>query len=71
MTPRYLVRATERTKLSFIDMGKTMEGQVLEQDLEQNCRHVNYDLCIRNPIKISRNLYIQVWSLGERLRLKI
>lgn len=26
MTPRYLVRATERTKLSFIDMGKTMDG---------------------------------------------
>lgn len=68
MTPRYLLKVTGITKLSFIDMGKTMENQVLEQDLEQNLGHINYDLCIRNLIGDIRTfVYISL----ESRRLKI
>lgn len=68
MTPRYLLKVTGITKLSFIDMGKTMENQVLEQDLEQNLGRINYDLCIRNLIGDIRTfVYISL----ESRRLKI
>lgn len=68
MTPRYLLKVTGITKLSFIDMGKTMENQVLEQDLEQNLGRINYDLRIRNLIGDIRTfVYISL----ESRRLKI
>lgn len=69
MTPRYLLKATGITKLSFTDMGKTMENQVLEQDLEQNLGHINYDLCIRNLIGDIRTfVYI---SLESRSKVEV
>lgn len=46
-------------------MGKTMEEQVLEQNLEQNFGHVNYDLRIKNLIDIKKFVYIGLESRGK------
>lgn len=37
----------------------------MEQNLEQNFGHVNYDLCIKNLIDIKKFVYIGLESRGK------